>query len=144
MTGSTRSIRGTHRPSTETFNVGEYGNQSDDSDIYKSTDDGQTWSFVVNVTNSINSNVRHVHGLAGVGNRLFVITGDADHSLVETDDDFSTHNEYFWNQLGEDDCAYTGITAVNNRLILGADARPPHITNLFVGGFARPRYRRGP
>lgn len=115
------------------------GGNGNHTDIYKSTDDGQTFDFVVNVKNATGEDMRHLHGIASQGtDRLFVATGDTNHEILETDDEFSTYERYIWKTGGGDPAnkatSYTGIHCENNALILGADHTPARLTYMWVGG----------
>jgi len=123
-----------------TIYVAEYANtDSNHTDIFKSTDDGQTWTFVVNVKDATGLSMTHLHGITSQGdNRLFVLTGDTNHEILESDDEFSTWDRYTW-KAGPDDnqsnsVSYTGIHCENNALILGADHVPTRLTYMWVGG----------
>jgi len=102
--------------------------------IFKSTDDGQTWAELVNLYDTP-TGTEHLHGIAAQGtNRLFVATGDAQHSVLETDDEFSTFNEWNWNTFeATDDLSITGIRVIGTDLILGWDDEPNGITKLHIG-----------
>jgi len=111
------------------------GTSENFSDIIKSTDDGQTWSTVVNIQNTVGGGHYHLHGMDSQGeDRLFVLTGDAQHSILESNDEFSTWNEWDWNRTDyNDDYSGTGIQYQNNRLIIGTDQIPAAFTHLWVG-----------